>query len=44
LFPGIDAPVALVGVAEKGFLSIELSAKSQGGHSSLPPRQSTIRS
>jgi carboxypeptidase PM20D1 len=42
LFPGIDAPVALVGVAEKGFLSVELSARSAGGHSSLPPPQSTI--
>jgi carboxypeptidase PM20D1 len=42
LFPGIDAPVALVGVAEKGFLSVELAARSAGGHSSLPPRQSTI--
>jgi carboxypeptidase PM20D1 len=42
LFPGIDAPVALVGVAEKGFLSVELAARAAGGHSSLPPRQSTI--
>ncbi|MCE9523293.1 MAG: M20 family peptidase [Alphaproteobacteria bacterium] len=36
VLPGITAPVALVGIAEKGFVSIELTAHSQGGHSSLP--------
>jgi carboxypeptidase PM20D1 len=40
--PGISEPVALVGIAEKGFISIELSARVAGGHSSLPPRQSAI--
>jgi carboxypeptidase PM20D1 len=42
LLPGISAPVALVGVAEKGFVTVELSARVPGGHSSLPPRQSAI--
>jgi carboxypeptidase PM20D1 len=42
ILPGISAPVALVGIAEKGFVSIELSTRAAGGHSSLPPRQSTI--
>jgi len=40
--PGISAPVALIGTAEKGFLSLELSAESEGGHSSMPPRETTI--
>ena len=40
--PGITAPVALIGTAEKGYLSVELSASSEGGHSSMPPRQTTI--
>jgi carboxypeptidase PM20D1 len=40
--PGISAPVALIGTAEKGFLSIELSADSEGGHASMPPRQTTV--
>jgi carboxypeptidase PM20D1 len=40
--PGISIPVALVGTAEKGFLSLELSADSEGGHSSMPPRQTTV--
>ena len=35
--PGVDAPVALVGVAEKGYITLELTAKSAGGHSSAPP-------
>ncbi len=40
--PGVKTPVALIGTAEKGFLSIELSAESAGGHSSMPPRQTTV--
>lgn len=40
--PGVAAPTALVGIAEKGFVSIELSASGPGGHSSLPPSQTTI--
>ncbi|HBZ68316.1 MAG TPA: hypothetical protein DEP35_00565 [Deltaproteobacteria bacterium] len=36
--PGIQGPVALVGVAEKGYVTLEVVAKAQGGHSSMPPR------
>jgi carboxypeptidase PM20D1 len=42
LFPGISEPTALVGIAEKGYVSIELSTRAAGGHSSLPPRESAI--
>jgi carboxypeptidase PM20D1 len=42
LVPGISTPVALVGIAEKGFVTIELSARVPGGHSSLPPRESAV--
>jgi carboxypeptidase PM20D1 len=42
LIEGISVPVALVGVAEKGFVSIELSTRTVGGHSSLPPLESAI--
>jgi carboxypeptidase PM20D1 len=42
VLPGITAPVALVGIAEKGFVTLELSARVSGGHSSLPPRQSAV--
>jgi carboxypeptidase PM20D1 len=42
VFPGIAEPIALVGIAEKGFVTIELSTQVAGGHSSLPPRQSAV--
>jgi carboxypeptidase PM20D1 len=40
ILPGMADPIALVGIAEKGFATIELLAQATGGHSSLPPRQS----
>jgi len=39
LVPGIAGPVALVGIAEKGYLSLELTVQGEGGHSSMPPPQ-----
>lgn len=42
LIEGIRSPVALVGVAEKGYLSIELTAESDGGHSSVPQGKTAI--
>lgn len=42
VLPGISAPVALVGIAEKGFLTVGLSTRGATGHSSLPPRHSAI--
>jgi len=40
--PGIDAPVALIGVAEKGCVNVELVARAEGGHSSIPPPRTAI--
>jgi carboxypeptidase PM20D1 len=42
ILPGLSEPVALVGVAEKGFVTIELRTRVPGGHSSLPPRQTAV--
>ncbi|HEV8400233.1 MAG TPA: M20 family peptidase [Gemmatimonadales bacterium] len=42
LVPGIASPVALVGIAEKGYVSLELTAHAQGGHSSMPPPGTAI--
>ena len=42
LIPGVTGPVALVGIAEKGFLTIELSTTAAGGHSSLPSHESAV--
>jgi carboxypeptidase PM20D1 len=35
--PGLDRPAALIGVAEKGFLTVRLTANATPGHSSMPP-------
>ncbi len=42
VFPGIERPLALVGIAEKGYMMVELSAEGRGGHSSTPPRESPL--
>jgi carboxypeptidase PM20D1 len=42
LVPGLAGPVALVGIAEKGYLSLELTVQAEGGHSSMPPPQTAI--
>ena len=39
IVPGADRPVALIGIAEKGYLTLELLAAGAGGHSSMPPPQ-----
>lgn len=35
---GLTNPVALIGTAEKGYLSLQLSVEDPGGHSAMPPR------
>ncbi|MBL8352496.1 MAG: M20 family peptidase [Burkholderiaceae bacterium] len=37
VMPGLAKPAALVGVAEKGYLSLKLEAEATPGHSSMPP-------
>ena len=41
VFPGVDAPCALIGTSEKGQMQLFLDMKSESGHASAPPR-STI--
>ncbi|MGI9258416.1 MAG: M20 family peptidase [Gammaproteobacteria bacterium] len=38
----VDRPVALIGVAEKGYLNLRLRVDAPGGHSSTPPPQSGL--
>jgi carboxypeptidase PM20D1 len=40
--PVADSPIAFIGNAEKGFLTMKLSAEGKPGHSSRPPRQTAI--
>jgi len=42
ILPDLPNPVALVAVAEKGYLSLELSAMAEGGHSSVPQGLTSI--
>ena len=40
--PGVATPLAMIGVAEKGSVAIDLSIEIAGGHSSTPPRHTAI--
>lgn len=42
LTAGIDGKVAVIGIAEKGFVSLELVVESDGGHSSAPPDHTAL--
>ena len=37
IMPGLQSPTALIGVAEKGYLSVVLKTSATPGHSSMPP-------
>ena len=39
---GLDKPVALIGVAEKGIMTLSLHTHDEPGHSSMPPRETAI--
>jgi carboxypeptidase PM20D1 len=42
IIPGVSRPAALIGIAEKGHMSVTLTATSAGGHSSMPPPQTAV--
>ena len=35
---GMDRPYAVIGITEKGYMDLKISARGKGGHSSTPPR------
>ena len=42
MIPGVTAPVAAVGIAEKGSVSVGLLVHAAGGHSSSPPPHTAV--
>jgi len=42
MMPGLEKPVALVGISEKGYVTIVLTARGDGGHSSMPGKKTAI--
>jgi carboxypeptidase PM20D1 len=40
--PNVERPVASIAISEKGYLSLELTAQGQGGHASMPARETAI--
>lgn len=35
---GMDRPYAVIGITEKGYMDVKITARGKGGHSSTPPR------
>ena len=42
MLEGVEDPVGLVGITEKGYLTLSITAMGNPGHSSMPPRQTAI--
>ena len=36
--PGMDRPYAVIGITEKGYMDVKITARGKGGHSSTPAR------
>jgi carboxypeptidase PM20D1 len=41
IMPGLQAPAALIGIAEKGYMSVVLKIPATPGHASMPPPKGT---
>ncbi len=39
---GIDATTALIGTAEKGYLTLRITVRGEGGHASMPPAEGAL--
>ncbi|MFT5691610.1 MAG: carboxypeptidase PM20D1 [Oceanicoccus sp.] len=42
IYPGVEMPVASINVAEKGYLTLDLTANGDSGHSSMPTKDASI--
>ena len=41
VMPGLKKPAALIGIAEKGYMSVGIGVSATPGHSSMPPKKGT---
>lgn len=42
MMPGLESPLALIALAEKGYTTVELRTNAPSGHSSMPPPHTAI--
>jgi len=42
LLPGFEKPVAVISTAEKGYVTLKLTARASGGHSARPPKLTAV--
>ncbi len=42
LLPDVEVPVGLIGISEKGYLSLRLHVDMDGGHSAMPEKETAI--
>ena len=42
VFPGVDKSIAVIGIGEKGMCEVKFTATSTGGHSSTPPKHTSL--
>jgi len=40
--PGVERPIGVVGISEKGYMSLRLTVEMDGGHSSMPAQETAI--
>jgi len=41
-FDGVERPVGLIGVTERGYMTMEFLSEAEGGHSSMPPERTAV--
>ncbi len=42
VFPGVDKQIAVIGIGEKGMCEVKFTARGTGGHSSTPPKHTSL--